>query len=162
MEHILALKVENHAGTLSRIAGLFSARGFNIDSLTVAPSDDPSVSTMTIVTHGDDAIIEQITKQLNKLVDVIKVVDTQGGHYVQRETALIKIHTRSEDRAEALRIVDIFRAKVVDSTQSSYTVEATGDSSKLDAMINLLRPLGIKGLVRTGKVALSRQSAKGS
>jgi len=159
MIHILSLKVENRAGALSRIAGLFSARGFNIDSLTVAPTTDPSVSSMTIVTHGDDAIVEQITKQLNKLIDVIKVVDTtMGGDYVHRETALLKIHTRAEDRAEALRVVDIFRARVVDSSPNSYTVEVTGDSGKLDAMINLLRPLGIKELVRTGKIAVARET----
>ncbi|MFQ5509183.1 MAG: acetolactate synthase small subunit [Leptospirillia bacterium] len=160
MVHILSLRVENRAGTLSRVAGLFSARGFNIDSLSVAPTTDSSVSSMTIVTHGDDAIIEQITKQLNKLVDVIKVVDTQGREYVNRETALVKIHTRAEDRAEALRIIDIFRAKVVDSSANSYTVEVTGDSGKIDAMINLLRPLGIKEMVRTGKVAVARESNK--
>ncbi|MDH4229515.1 MAG: acetolactate synthase small subunit [Nitrospirota bacterium] len=160
MVHILSLKVENRAGTLSRIAGLFSARGFNIDSLTVAPTEDPSVSSMTIVTHGDDVVIEQITKQLNKLIDVIKVVDTMGRDYVQRETALIKIHTRVEDRAEALRVVDIFRARVVDSSRNSYTVEVTGDSDKIDAMINLLRPLGVKELVRTGKVALAREGTR--
>jgi len=158
--HILSLKVENRAGALSRIAGLFSARGFNIDSLAVAPTADPSVSSMTIVTHGDDAIIEQITKQLNKQIDVIKVVDTMGREFVHRETALIKIHTRAEDRAEALRIVDIFRARVVDSSPNTYTVEVTGDSGKIDAMINLLRPLGIKDLVRTGKVALPRETGK--
>ncbi|MBI5137349.1 MAG: acetolactate synthase small subunit [Nitrospirae bacterium] len=160
MIHILSLKVENRAGALSRIAGLFSARGFNIDSLSVAPTADPSVSAMTIVTHGDDAIIEQITKQLNKLIDVIKVVDAQGRNYVHRETALIKIHTRPEDRAEALRVVDIFRANVVDSSPNSYTVEITGDSEKVDAIINLLRPLGIKDLVRTGKVAVTRELNK--
>ena len=160
MIHILSLKVENRAGALSRICGLFSARGFNIDSLSVAPTADPSVSAMTIVTHGEDTVIEQITKQLNKLIDVIKVVDTNNRDYVNRETALVKIHTRTEDRAEALRIVDIFRASVVDSSANSYTVEITGDSGKLDAMINLLRPLGIKDLVRTGKVALSRESSK--
>ncbi|MDH5526359.1 MAG: acetolactate synthase small subunit [Nitrospirota bacterium] len=157
MIHILSLKVENRAGALSRIAGLFSARGFNIDSLTVAPTDDPTVSSMTIVTHGDDAVIEQITKQLNKLIDVIKVVDTEGREYVNRETALVKIHTAARDRAEALRIVDIFRARVVDSSPTSYTVEVTGDSGKIDAMIGLLRPLGIKELVRTGKVAVARE-----
>ena len=159
MRHIISILLENEAGALSRISGLFSARGFNIDSLTVAPTTDPSVSSMTIVTHGDDAIVEQITKQLNKLIDVIKVVDTtMGGDYVHRETALLKIHTRVEDRAEALRVVDIFRARVVDSSPNSYTVEVTGDSGKLDAMINLLRPLGIKELVRTGKIAVARET----
>ncbi len=159
--HVLSLKVENRAGALSRISSLFSARGFNIDSLTVAPTTDPTVSSMTIATTGDEGIIEQITKQLNKLIDVIKVVDTFNKDYVHRETVLIKIHTRPADRAEALRIVDIFRARVVDSSPNSYTVEVTGDSGKLEAIINLLRPLGIKDLVRTGKIAVARGASRG-
>lgn len=157
MEHIISLVVENKFGVLSRVAGLFSGRGFNIDSLSVGPTVDPSVSMMTIVTHGDDRIIEQITKQLNKVIDVIKVVDLTEHKHVERETALIKIHTRPEDRAEALRISDIFRARVVDSTPTTYTIEITGDMEKVDAIINLLRPLGIKELVRTGRIAISRE-----
>ena len=160
MQHIISVFVENKFGVLARVSGLFSGRGFNIDSLSVAPTLDPTISMMTIVTQGDDRIIEQITKQLNKLIDIIKVVDlTEKGH-VERETALIKINARAEERAEALRIVDIFRARVIDSNSSTYTIEITGDVSKIEAMINLLRPLGIKELVRTGRIAIAREEAK--
>lgn len=160
MEHIISLLVENKFGVLSRVAGLFSGRGFNIESLSVGPTVDPTASMMTIVTSGDEKILEQITKQLNKLIDVIKVVDLTESEYVERETALIKIHTRAEDRAEALRVADIFRAKVVDSTPNTYTIEITGDTKKVQAIINLLRPLGIKELVRTGRIAVAREEAK--
>ena len=157
MEHIISVTVENKFGVLSRVAGLFSGRGFNIESLSVAPTLDPTMSMMTIVTSGDDRIIEQIVKQLNKLIDVIKVVDLNETEFVERETALIKVHTRSEDRAEALRIVDIFRASVIDSTPTTYTIEVAGDVKKVEAMINLLQPLGIKELIRTGRVAIARE-----
>jgi len=157
MEHIISVTVENKFGVLSRVAGLFSGRGFNIESLSVAPTLDPSMSMMTIVTSGDDRIIEQIVKQLNKLIDVIKVVDLNETEFVERETALIKVHTRPEDRAEALRITDIFRANIIDSTPTTYTVEVTGDVKKVEAMINLLQPLGIKELIRTGRVAIARE-----
>jgi len=157
MDHIISVLVENKFGVLSRVAGLFSGRGFNIESLSVAPSLDPTVSMMTIVTSGDDRIIEQIVKQLNKLIDVIKVVDLNEMEFVSREAALIKVHTRPEDRAEALRITDIFRASVIDSTPTTYTLEVTGDSKKIEAIINLLQPLGIKELVRTGRVAIARE-----
>jgi acetolactate synthase-1/3 small subunit len=157
MEHIISIMVENKFGVLSRVAGLFSGRGFNIESLAVAPSLDPTMSMMTIVTSGDDRIIEQIVKQLNKLIDVIKVVDLNESEFVARETALIKVHTKPEDRAEALRITDIFRANVIDSTPTTYTLEVTGDTKKIEAIINLLQPLGIKELVRTGRVAISRE-----
>ncbi len=160
MQHIISVLVENKFGVLARVSGLFSGRGFNIDSLSVGPTLDPTVSMMTIVTQGDDRIIEQITKQLNKLVDIIKVVDLTEKEYVERETALIKINTRSEDRAEALRIADIFRARVIDSTPNTYTIEITGDVNKIDAIINLLRPLGIKDLIRTGRIAIAREEAK--
>ncbi|MFQ5949524.1 MAG: acetolactate synthase small subunit [Nitrospiria bacterium] len=160
MQHIISIQVENKFGSLSRIAGLFSGRGFNIESLSVGPTLDPTISMMTIVTQGDDRIIEQITKQLNKLVDVIKVVDLIEKAYVERETALIKINTRSEDRAEALRVADIFRAKIVDSTSNTYTIEITGDVKKVEAIINLLRPLGIKELIRTGRIAIAREEVK--
>lgn len=160
MRHIISVLVENKFGVLSRVSGLFSGRGFNIESLSVGPTLDPAVSQMTIVTTGDDRIIEQINKQLNKLIDVIKVTDFTEVDYVCRETVLIKIHTRKEDRAEALRICDIFRAKVVDSTPTTYTIELTGDDNKIDAIINLLRPLGIKELVRTGKIAMAREEQK--
>lgn len=160
MQHIISVLVENKFGVLSRVSGLFSGRGFNIESLSVAPSLDPTVSMMTIVTEGDDRIVEQITKQLNKLVDVIKVVDLTEKEYVERETALIKINTRTEDRAEALRVADIFRAKIVDSTPNTYTIEITGDVKKIEAVINLLRPLGIKELIRTGRIAIAREEVK--
>ena len=160
MEHIISVTVENKFGVLSRVAGLFSGRGFNIESLSVAPSLDPTMSMMTIVTSGDDRIIEQIVKQLNKLIDVIKVVDLNETEFVERETALIKVHTKPEDRAEALRISDIFRANVIDSTPTTYTIEVTGDVKKIEAMINLLQPLGIKELIRTGRVAIARESIR--
>ncbi|RMH34865.1 MAG: acetolactate synthase small subunit [Nitrospirae bacterium] len=156
-EHIINITIENKFGALSRVAGLFSGRGFNIESLSVAPTLDPTVSMMTIVTKGDDWIIEQIIKQLNKVIDVIKVVDISESDFVERETALIKVHTRPEDRAEALRIADIFRANVVDSSPTSYTIEVTGDVRKVQAIINLLQPLGIKELVRTGRIAIMRE-----
>lgn len=157
MEHIISVIVENKFGALSRVAGLFSGRGFNIESLSVAPTLDPSMSMMTIVTKGDDRIIEQIVKHLNKLIDVIKVVDLNESEFVERETALIKVHTKPEDRAEALRIADIFRASVIDSTPTTYTIEITGDVNKIEAIINLLQPLGIKELARTGRVAIARE-----
>lgn len=157
MEHIISVLVENKFGALSRVAGLFSGRGFNIESLSVAPTIDPSVSLMTVVTSGDDRIIEQIVKQLNKLIDVIKVVDLNDSEFVARETALIKVHTKAEDRAEALRITDIFRGNVIDSTATTYTIEVTGDAKKIDAILNLLQPLGIKELARTGRVAIARE-----
>ncbi len=160
MEHIISVLLENKSGALSRVAGLFSGRGFNIDSLSVAPTLDPSVSMLTLVTRGDDRIIEQILKQLNKLIDVIKVVDLSESEYVEREAALIKVHTRPEDRAEALRISDIFRAKVIDSTSMTYTIEVTGDVNKVQAIIDLLQPLGIKELVRTGRVAIAREPVR--
>jgi acetolactate synthase I/III small subunit len=157
MEHIISVTVENKFGVLSRVAGLFSGRGFNIESLSVAPTLDPSMSMMTIVTSGDDRIIEQIVKQLNKLIDVIKVVDLNESEFVERETALIKVHTKPEDRAEALRITDIFRGNVIDSTPTTYTIEVTGNVRKVQAMINLLQPLGLKELIRTGRVAIARE-----
>ncbi|MFQ5931436.1 MAG: acetolactate synthase small subunit [Nitrospiraceae bacterium] len=157
MEHIISVLVENKFGVLSRVSGLFSGRGFNIESLSVAPTLDPSMSLMTIVTSGDDRIIEQIVKQLNKIIDVIKVVDLNDSEFVARETALIKVHTKAEDRAEALRITDIFRGNVIDSTATTYTIEVTGDANKIDAIINLLQPLGIKELARTGRVAIARE-----
>ena len=160
MEHILSLTLENKSGALSRVAGLFSGRGFNIESLSVAPTLDPSLSMMTLVTKGDERIIEQIMKQLNKVIDVVKVVDISESDFVERETALIKVHTRPEDRAEALRIADIFRANVVDSSPTSYTIEVTGDVRKVQAIITLLQPLGIKELVRTGRVAIGREPTR--
>lgn len=160
MEHIISAQVENKAGVLARVAGLFSARGYNIESLSVAPTLDPTVSMITVVTQGDDRIIEQIIKQLNKVVEVLKVVDLTETNFLDRETALIKIHTRPEHRDEAIRIADIFRAKIVDSSPTTYTIEVTGDVDKVEALINLLKPLGIKEIVRTGRVAIAREAAK--
>lgn len=160
MEHIISVTLENKSGALSRVAGLFSGRGFNIETLSVAPTMDPSMSMMTLVTSGDDRIIEQILKQLNKVIDVIKVIDLNESDFVARETALIKVHTRQGDRAEALRIADIFRANVIDSSPTSYTIEVTGDSKKIQAIIQLLQPLGIKEIVRTGRVAIAREALR--
>lgn len=159
MKRIFSVIVENEAGVLSRISNLFSARGFNIESLNVAPINELNLSRMTIVTEGDLNILEQIGKQLNKLIDTIKVIE-YGDElpYVEREMALIKMHTDSSTRAEILRIVDIFRGKVVDVSQNSYTIEVTGSSEKINGILNLLEPLGIKELARTGKVAMSRES----
>ncbi len=156
MKHTISVLVENEFGVLARISGLFSGRGFNIESLAVAPTLDPSISRMTIVTSGDEQILEQITKQLNKLIDTIKVIDFTGQDYVEREMALIKVAAEESSRAEVLRIADIFRAKVVDVTARSYTVEITGAPSKVNAIIELLRPMGIKELVRSGPVVLGR------
>ncbi|MBP1728304.1 MAG: acetolactate synthase, small subunit [Deltaproteobacteria bacterium] len=160
MQHTISVLVENEFGVLSRVASLFSGRGFNIDSLTVAPTNEEKMSRMTIVTRGDDQILEQITKQLNKLIDIIKVIDFTDGSGVERELALIKVTAEDESRAEVLRIVDIFRAKIIDVTPKSYTIEATGNPVKIDAILDLLRPLGLKELVRTGAVAIGR-GAKG-
>ena len=160
MEHIISTLVENKFGVLARVAGLFSARGYNIESLSVAPTMDPTTSMITIVTEGDDRIIEQITKQLNKVIEVLKVVDLTEADFVERETALIKINTKPEHRDEAIRICEIFRAKIVDSTPQTYTIEITGDQDKIRAIINLLRPLGIKELVRTGRVAIAREAPR--
>jgi acetolactate synthase-1/3 small subunit len=160
MQHTISVLVENEFGVLSRVASLFSGRGFNIDSVTVAPTNEEGMSRMTIVTRGDEQILEQITKQLNKLIDVIKVIDFTDGSGVEREMALIKVSAEDENRAEVLRIVDIFRAKIIDVTPKSYTIEATGNPVKIDAILDLLRPLGLKELVRTGAVAIGR-GAKG-
>jgi len=160
MEHIISTLVENKFGVLARVAGLFSARGYNIESLSVAPTIDPTTSMITIVTEGDDRIIEQIIKQLNKVIEVLKVVDLTEADFVERETALIKINAKPEHRDEAIRICEIFRAKIVDSTPQTYTIEITGDQDKIQAIINLLRPLGIKELVRTGRVAIAREAPR--
>jgi acetolactate synthase-1/3 small subunit len=160
MKHTISVLVENEFGVLTRVAGLFSGRGFNIESLSVAPTLDPSISRMTIVTTGDEQILEQITKQLNKLIDTIKIIDFTGQDYVEREMALLKVNAEDGVRAEVLRIVDIFRAKVVDVTPRSYTIEITGAPNKVEAIIELLRPMGIKELVRSGPIVLGR-GAKG-
>lgn len=160
MKHTISVLVENEFGVLSRISGLFSGRGFNIESLSVAPTLETNISRMTIVTRGDDRILEQINKQLNKLISTIKVVDFTGEEYVERELALIKVTAEADQRAEALRIVDIFRANVVDVTSKSYTVQITGAPAKIDGLIELLRPMGIKEIVRSGPVVMGR-GAKG-
>lgn len=160
MEHVISVLVENRSGVLARVAGLFSARGYNIESLSVAPTLDPSVSMITIVTSGEDNIVEQIMKQLNKVIEVLKVTDLTEVQHIQRETALIKINARAEHRDEAIRISEIFRARIVDSTPQTYTIEISGDADKIGAMINLLRPLGIKELVRTGRIAIAREASR--
>ena len=160
MRHTISVLVENKFGALTRVAGLFSGRGYNIDTLNVGPTHNPKTSRMTIVTRGDDATVEQIVKQLNKVIDVIKVVDLNEAEFVEREMTLVKIHTRQEDRAEALRIVEIFRGKVVDSTPTTYTIEITGDIKKIEAAISLLQPLGIKEVVRTGRIAIAREQMR--
>lgn len=162
MRHVITLQVENEFGVLARIAGLFSGRGFNIESLSVAETLDPTVSSMTIVTRGDDTIIEQVLKQLNKLVPVIKVVDLIDKDFVEREMILIKVSATPHTREEVLRVVDIFRGKVVDVGTKTYTIEVTGDEKKIDALLNLLKPLGIKEMVRTGRVAMVRGSKTSS
>jgi len=156
MKHTISVLVSNKFGVLSRIAGLFSGRGFNIESLNVAETNDPEVSRMTIVTRGYDQKVEQITKQLNKLVDIIKVVDLTEENFIDREMVLIKMNAEQKNREEILRIVEIFRAKVVDVSSSTYTVEITGDQGKLKGIMKLLQPLGIKEIVRSGRIALSR------
>ena len=156
MKHTISVLVENEFGVLSRISGLFSGRGFNIESLSVAPTMDADTSRMTLVTRGDERILEQITKQLNKLISTIKVVDFTDEEYIERELAMIKVSTDGESRAEALRIVDIFRAKVIDVTPKSYTIEITGAPAKINGILELLRPMGIKEVVRSGPVVIGR------
>jgi acetolactate synthase-1/3 small subunit len=160
MRHTISLLVENKFGVLSRISGLFSGRGYNIESLSVGETIDPQISTMTIVTSGDDRIIEQINKQLNKLIDVIKVIDMIELAHVEREMVLIKVAPKQEHKAEVLRLADIFRGRIVDSSQNTYTIEVTGDEKKIEALIELLKPMGIKEFVRTGKIAIAREGTK--
>jgi acetolactate synthase-1/3 small subunit len=150
--------LENKPGVLSRVAGLFSGRGFNIESLSVAETLDPNISRMTILTTGNDKILEQITKQLNKLINVIKVIDYKSNQFVGRELALIKVTVTDETRSEVLSIIDIFRGKVVDVSSESYTVEITGDENKVQAILDLFRPMGIKDIAKTGCAALTRGS----
>jgi len=156
-KYILSILVDNEPGVLARVAGLFSGRGYNIESLCVAETMDPFVSRITMVTAGDEAIVEQIKKQLFKLINVIKVHDLTETKHVQRELVLIKVHAKSEHRAEILRIVDIFRAKIVDVGPDHYTIELTGDKEKLSAIQTLLKPMGIKEIARTGQIALLRE-----
>ncbi|NOZ68845.1 MAG: acetolactate synthase small subunit [Deferribacteres bacterium] len=160
MRHTISVLVENKFGVLSRVSGLFSGRGFNIESLSVGETIDRSVSLMTIVTTGDDQIVEQITKQLNKLIDVIKVVDFMDVDHVEREMVLIKVAPRKNDKSEFLKLAEIFRGRIVDSGPATFTVEITGDEKKIAAFIELVRPYGIKEFVRTGKVAIAREGVK--
>ncbi|HKZ76172.1 MAG TPA: acetolactate synthase small subunit [Actinomycetota bacterium] len=157
-KHTIAVLVENKFGVLSRVAGLFSARGYNIESLSVGETLDPTVSRMTLVVRGDEFVIEQVVKQLHKLIDVIKVIDLTREDHVERELVLVRVNAEPQHRAEILRTADIFRAKVVDVTPTTFTLEVTGDETKLDAIVELLRPMGIQELVRTGKVAIARGS----
>lgn len=160
MKHTLAILVENKSGVLSRVASLFSRRGYNIDSLAVGVTEDPDISRITIVVHGDDHVLEQVTKQLNKLIDVIKVSDIGADDAVERELALIKVTADVDTRAEIMQIANIFRARIVDVAPKSVTVEVTGDESKIQAIEKLLRQFGIKEMVRTGKIAMVRGSKK--
>ena len=155
-KHTIAVLVENKFGVLSRVAGLFSARGYNIESLSVGETLDPSMARMTLVVRGDEFVIEQVTKQLHKLIDVIKVSDLTEDDHVEREMILVRVNAEPSYRAEILRIADIFRAKVVDVTPLTYTLEVTGEELKLNAIVELLRPFGIQELVRTGKIAIAR------
>lgn len=154
--HTFAVLVENRFGVLGRITGLFSARGFNIESLSVAETEDPTVSRITLVTKGSARILEQVHKQLNRLIDVIKVTDLNEEPHVDRELVLIKVYAEGETRAEVQRINDIFRGKVVDVTPKTYILEVTGDEGKIRAAIELLKPFGIREMVRTGKIAIAR------
>jgi acetolactate synthase-1/3 small subunit len=158
VRHTITLLVDNESGVLSRIAGLFSARGFNIESLNVGETLDPETSRITLVTTGDDFIIQQIIKRFNNMVNVIKVSDLTDEVRVEREMVLIRMDARDETRAEILRTADIFRAKVVDVGPKSYTLELTGDKDKINGFIELLRPMGIKEIARTGTVAMKRET----
>src|SRR5208282_1105076 len=156
VRHILSILVENEAGALSRISGLFSARGYNIESLTVAPTEDPTLSRMTIVTVGSDDVVEQITKQLNKLVEVVKVIDLTDGNHIERELMLVKVRAAGKDRDEMKRLADIFRGRILDVTDKSYTIELTGTGSKLDAFLQAIEPGVILETVRTGASGIGR------
>ena len=154
--HIISVLVENEAGALSRIAGLFSARGYNIESLTVAPTEDASMSRMTIVTTGSEDVVEQITKQLNKLIEVVKVVDLSEGEHIERELMLIKVRAGQKEREDMKRMADIFRGRIIDVSDNTYTIELTGTGAKLDAFIKSLDPGSIMETVRTGASGIGR------
>lgn len=156
MRHIISILLENEAGALSRVAGLFSARGYNIESLTVAPTEDQTLSRMTLVTSGTDEIIEQIVKQLNKLIEVVKLVDLTEGEHIERELMLVKVRAGGEKRAEVMRLCEIFRGRIIDVTDSNYTMELTGRGSKLDAFLNALDPGDVMEVVRSGASGISR------
>ena len=154
--HVISVLVENQFGVLARIAGLFSGKGFNIDSLCVAETPDPRYSRMTLVTHGDERVIDQTVKQLNKLIDVIRVSDLTHEAHVERELVLVKVAAEGSTRGEIIQIAEIFRARIVDVASKSLTIETTGDEGKINALINMLRPYGLMEVARTGKIALSR------
>jgi acetolactate synthase-1/3 small subunit len=156
MRHIISVLVANEFGVLARVAGLFSGRGFNIESLCVAETLDPTVSRLTLVTRGDDQVLEQVEKQLNKLMCVIKLTDFTETEHVERELVLIKVAAEEKSRAEVMNIVELFRAKIIDVSRRSFVVEITGSEDKINALIELLKPIGIKEIVRTGKVAMFR------
>ncbi|MGB7747494.1 MAG: acetolactate synthase small subunit [Verrucomicrobiia bacterium] len=157
MRHTISVLVENKFGVLTRVAGLFSGRGYNIDTLNVGPTQDPKTSRMTVVTHGDEATLEQIVKQLNKLPDVIKVQDFREGEYVDRELVLVKVTVDSKTRAEVMQITDIFRAKIVDVQPKGLVIEITGAESKVEKFISLMDSFGVQEITRTGKIALPRK-----
>ena len=157
MKHIISVLVQNEFGVLSRVAGLFSGRGFNIESLNVAPTLDPKISRITLVTTGDEIIIEQIKKQLNKLINVIKVIDmNEVKNYVGRELVLIKISPKPNQKIDVINLTNVFRGKIVDATKNGFIIEITGDEDKIDAFIELLKPYGIREIARTGILALQR------
>jgi acetolactate synthase I/III small subunit len=156
MQHTITVLVENKSGVLARVSGLFARRGFNIESLAVSITDDPTISRMTIVVGGDNTVLEQISKQLNKLIDVIKVFDYTGAPIVERELAMIKVNAEAKNRGELMQIVDIFRGKIIDISEKTFTIEVTGSLDKVNAIENLLAPYGIQELVRTGKIAMMR------
>jgi acetolactate synthase-1/3 small subunit len=156
MKHIISILLENESGALSRVAGLFSARAYNIESLSVAPTDDPSLSRMTIVTTGTEEIIEQINKQLNKLVDVVKLIDMTGDIHIERELMLIKVNAVDGERDEVKRLVDIFHGRVIDVTDTTYTIEITGNGEKLNAFVEALSSITIQEVVRSGLIGISR------
>ncbi len=156
MRHIISILIENESGALSRVSGLFSARGYNIDSLTVAPTEDPSLSRLTIVSIGSDDIIEQITKQLNKLIDIVKVVDLSEAAHIERELMLVKVRATGKDREEMKRVADIFRGHIIDVTESSYVIELTGNGAKLDSFLNAIDRSLILETVRTGVCGIGR------
>ena len=156
MRHIVSVLLENEAGALSRVVGLFSARGYNIETLTVAPTEDASLSRMTIVTSGSDEVIEQITKQLNKLIEAVKVVDLSDGDHIERELMLVKVRAIGKDREEMKRMVDIFRGRIIDVTDKDYTIELTGTGAKLDAFLKAIDATAILETVRTGASGIGR------
>lgn len=156
MRHIISLLMENESGALSRVAGLFSARGYNIESLTVAPTEDPTLSRMTLVTIGSDEVVEQVTKQLNKLIEVVKIIDLNEGDHIERELMLVKVRAIGIERDEMMRLTEIFRGSIIDVTNKSYTIELTGTSSKLDAFLESIDRSAVLETVRTGACGIGR------